>query len=1239
MKESYSKKRRDVGTDARLKNQYKIIQFIKDSPAKSILLGITGAIFLKNVLSPDHSSRDLSANKEVDLKQTNSQADNKTSAEQEARNQLQAAINLETQPAASFADPLRGFQSVLSDGLPKASSGLFQMPQDATDRNAIQAAIMSNRSNLVASGIAGQDAELTVRLLDGQPTGSAAQDMAQFQVRDPSGSTPDNLPTEAGADWMGTLLGLLGLFAGRTSSASSGSALVQALGGFVIDGYISGASVYRDDGTGKPMGGIIQTTDATGHYEALPDGPGKIVVVSTSNSIDQSTGKAFTAALTLYGPGTASVINPITTLIQNSVEQGKTLAEATAAVVKGLGLSAGIDYLNFDPISSFSTATGAAQADAFKVQLASMQIANLMITGAAAMSLASNGTSPIDNATASKLVLDKLVAVATSSSVALDLSQSSTLNSVFKDLNVSASAVALIASANKVVGNTLQDLYNVQSIIQGSVMEISTNPSANALTAFNSLIELVSMVNNPDPAARQQILKLALVDTMDLGEGPNSHISYSAAPVLRVSLSGIKDVSVMDKIYLHDDADNLSAFHEVTAADLAQGYADVAFAELPVRDGILISATLGHTSTKSFAAGFTSISKSTPLLTQDIGVNSNDQLVLTGKLAALTVPNAIEAASGNWGTLSFASDGTYTYCVANSLAKPLAAGEVHTDTFNVKLGSSGNATTKTLSFNVVGNNDAPIVTAGTATATEDSAPIVFDALSIATDIDHGAALQVVGLPTNLPAGVSYKPLTHQFSFDPSHAAYQSLATGQVLSVPVTFGVSDGTNTTQATVTFKVTGVNDAPVANAASNQAVQDGAVLTGQLSSSDVDVLGKTATFALDAPVAGLTIKSDGSYRFDPSNVAYKALAKDEVKLVLAHFTVTDDQGARSGQTLSLRVTGINDAPVLSTSSQTITLVQGSGAVTDVAANVSANDVDGAAQDIAYSLVSSTSLFSINSTTGVISLTPEGAADMASLASQGILHQYTLNVLATDKFGGVSSPEVITVDVNMAVHAGGVSASLPGALSDWSLRPAQVLSSDPTAQATNGFLLTRLDNPDVEIKIPHSVSSLVFDNATLNLNNDGTAGGITLGAFTANTAHPTYTITIGANAVGNAVVHLLPNERGSVVGAADSFFDNDLGSQDNVRSDTVEIQSNLNLAAFESLDNAHVKVTLHNLQGAVLSQVTLSDVEVVKFSDASVLMVAANGYLSAAEAWAHHDPAQNNIYLYDPLHSVYQYP
>ena len=1039
MKESYSKKRRDVGTDARLKNQYKIIQFIKDSPAKSILLGITGAIFLKNVLSPDHSSREVSANKEVEPKQANSQADNKTSAEQEARNQLQAAINLETQPAASVADQLRSLRTVLTDGLPQASAGVLQMPQEAAALNAPRAATTPNRSSLVAASSAGQDTELTVRLSDGPMAGAGAQDMAELQVRDPSGPTPDAMPAEASADWMDTLLGLLGLFAGRSALASSGSATAQTVGGFVIDGYISGATVYRDDGTGKPLGGITQTTDASGHYGALPDGPGKIVVVSNSTSIDQSTGKAFTTALTLYAPGSASVINPITTLIQNSVEHGKTLAEATAAVVKGLGLGAGIDYLNFDPISTFASATGTAQSDAFKVQLAATQIANLMITGAAAISMTGTG----DNASGSKAVLDNLVSVVTSSSVKLDLSQESTLNSVFSGLNVSASAVSLIASANSVVGNTLQELYDVQSIIQGAVLEVASNPSANALTAFSALTELVSMVNNPDPTARQQVLKLALADSMDLGTGPNSHISYNATPLVRVSLSGVSGVVASDKIYLHEDVDNLSVFHEVTAADLALGYADIAFAGLPVRDGILISATVGHSSTKSFATGFTSITKSTPSVTQDANVDSAGYLSLNGKLAALAASSGVDAGSDNLGTLKLASDGSYTYSVSNTLARPLMAGEMHVDTFTVKFGSgnivktlsfsvagkddaaviglptvsdvtdtqgvasltatgtlsivdpdhnqagfqttvkatSGNlgsltlaadgsytytvdeskvqamvdgdtvtdtftvssldGTAQTIRFAIHGKNSAPFVTAGLLSATEDGNAVTFDALQGAKDVDRGATLQAVVNTSLLPAGVSYNAATHTFSVDPSHSAFQHLASGVTQDVLVVYAISDGLLSTPATLTLRITGTNDAPVVGTVAATATEAGAVVTidALTNASDVDTGDVLSVVNVPTTLpAGVSYDaSTHSFVIDPNVTQYDSLAAGQSVKVTVNYGVSDGT-VTIAQTLRFTVNGTNDAPMVGTVAATATEA---GAVVTIDALTNASDVD----------------------------------------------------------------------------------------------------------------------------------------------------------------------------------------------------------------------------------------------------------------------------------------------------------
>ena len=74
--------------------------------------------------------------------------------------------------------------------------------------------------------------------------------------------------------------------------------------------------------------------------------------------------------------------------------------------------------------------------------------------------------------------------------------------------------------------------------------------------------------------------------------------------------------------------------------------------------------------------------------------------------------------------------------------------------------------------------------------------------------------------------------------------------------------------------------------------AVDEDAVLTGSLAGSDVDV-GDTLSYALDAPVAGLTLNADGSYSFDAADPAYQHLSAGDTDFVIATYTVTDGQGA----------------------------------------------------------------------------------------------------------------------------------------------------------------------------------------------------------------------------------------------------------------------------------------------------------------------------------------------------------
>jgi VCBS repeat-containing protein len=145
-----------------------------------------------------------------------------------------------------------------------------------------------------------------------------------------------------------------------------------------------------------------------------------------------------------------------------------------------------------------------------------------------------------------------------------------------------------------------------------------------------------------------------------------------------------------------------------------------------------------------------------------------------------------------------------------------------------------------------------------------------DALAHAWDVDFGAALSVTNVPASLPPGVTYNASTHSFSLDPSVQAFQHLAAGDHTVVTVSYGVTDGSATVPASVSWTVTGTNDAPVATAKTDAATEGGSTINGNVVATDLDdgaLLTYSVTDAGPLP-AGLSFNPDGSYSFDPPTV-----------------------------------------------------------------------------------------------------------------------------------------------------------------------------------------------------------------------------------------------------------------------------------------------------------------------------------------------------------------------------------
>jgi len=342
---------------------------------------------------------------------------------------------------------------------------------------------------------------------------------------------------------------------------------------------------------------------------------------------------------------------------------------------------------------------------------------------------------------------------------------------------------------------------------------------------------------------------------------------------------------------------------------------------------------------------------------------------------------------------------TLTIDTSDPAYQSLAAGEVLEVVVNYNITDGINVTPAQAIFRVIGTNDAPVVSGAVqAAATEGDTVITVSGIANATDVDHGAVLSVVAAPPPaakveifsnaagivegaapppppilpfdpaiLSAGVTFDAATNSFSIDPTNAAYASLAAGQTTTVTVDYGVSDGIVATAASVSFTVTGVNDAPIVSGPVSGVFVNEGVGTGSYdlaalisAASDIDQNSKL-TVTIDAAslpdgvrftttpeqlVPGYTIPayvipagprgtSWGAYVYpaqyipeqivpdqiipattvltiDPSNAAYQSLAQGESMNVVVNYMVTDGEFSTPAQAIFV-VNGMNDAPVLS--------------------------------------------------------------------------------------------------------------------------------------------------------------------------------------------------------------------------------------------------------------------------------------------------------------------------------------
>ncbi|RZJ46077.1 MAG: hypothetical protein EON86_00040 [Brevundimonas sp.] len=312
------------------------------------------------------------------------------------------------------------------------------------------------------------------------------------------------------------------------------------------------------------------------------------------------------------------------------------------------------------------------------------------------------------------------------------------------------------------------------------------------------------------------------------------------------------------------------------------------------------------------------------------------------------------------------ADGTDTLQTVEFLQFNNGTFQVNTATSNVHAlgradtGSAG-ANGPSVGGNVLTNdidleNETLTVTGVAAGAEAANAPLTTGGVGVAVQGAHGVL--------TLNADGSYTYLADD----------AALASGQTATETFTYRVADSNgNGDLTTLTFTLNGANDAPVVTGALNGGFnEDDGVRTYDLlnGASDVDAgavlsidgevtVTQTEGEAFDLGGFVYTVDANGVLSFDPGQ--FGALSRTETLRLVFSYDITDENGATVSQTLTLTVSGTDDAPTFSSSAATATLSEDTPTTTGSLA------FDGYDRADAYV------------TTDVATITPQGGATLST--------------------------------------------------------------------------------------------------------------------------------------------------------------------------------------------------------------------------------------------------------------------
>ena len=444
---------------------------------------------------------------------------------------------------------------------------------------------------------------------------------------------------------------------------------------------------------------------------------------------------------------------------------------------------------------------------------------------------------------------------------------------------------------------------------------------------------------------------------------------------------------------------------------------------------------------------------------------------------------------GSYGTFAIDSAGAWTY-TASSEHNEFAAGTTYTDTFAV---ASADGTTTSVTINILGTNDAAVLSADVSNLTE---------TDTAADISTAGMLTIsdVDSPASFVAQAGTIGSYGTFAIDSAGAwtytansEHNEFAAGTTYTDTFAVASADGTTTS---VTINILGTNDAAVLSAdVSNLTETDTAgdiSTSGTLTISDVD---SPASFVAQAGTAG----SYGTFAIDSAG-AWTYTASSEHNEFAAGATYTDTFSVASADgtltSVAINILGTNDTPVANGDAATV--AEG-GAVTTV--NVLANDSDADSALTAASITAFT-----QGGNGSVVYNNDGTFTYTHNGSETTSDSFTYTI---DDGAGGTATTAVSLTVNAPVNQAPVSVDDSGFST----------SQDTALTIASSMLLANDSDPNGDPLAITEVSGAT--NGTVAFDSQTNVITFTPNANYTGTANFSYTVSDGTGGTATASVGL----------------------------------------------------------------------------------------------------------------------